>query len=62
MLRAVQVVLDERIARPILIGRPDVIAPRTERLGLRFRPGTDFELIDPRATRATDATGAPITS
>ncbi len=47
VLRAVQIVLDEGIARPILIGRPDVVRRRAERLGLRFRPGTDVELVDP---------------
>ena len=47
VLRAAQIVVDERIARPILIGRPDVMRRRAERLGLRFRPGTDVELIDP---------------
>ncbi len=47
VLRAVQVVLDERLAVPILIGRPDVVKRRAERLGLRFRPGIDAELIDP---------------
>ncbi|WP_133478865.1 NADP-dependent malic enzyme [Cognatilysobacter segetis] len=52
VLRAVQTVIDEGLARPILIGRPDVIATRIERLGLRMRPGVDFELTninsDPR--------------
>ena len=47
VLRAVQIVLDERVAQPILIGRPEVVRRRAERLGLRFRPGTDVELIDP---------------
>ena len=47
VLRAVQIVLDEGIARPILIGRPEIIRHRAERLGLRFRPGTDVELVDP---------------
>ena len=47
VLRATQVILDERVALPILIGRPDIIRRRAERLGLRFRPGTDCELIDP---------------
>src|SRR5439155_682831 len=37
----------ERIAQPILIGRPDIVRRRAERLGLRFRPGIDVELIDP---------------
>ena len=52
VLRAVQTVLDERLARPVLIGRPEVIARRIENLGLRMRPGRDFELVnvndDPR--------------
>src|SRR5487761_1959653 len=52
VLRAVQTVVDERLARPILIGRPDVIAARIKRIGLRIRPGSDFELVnihsDPR--------------
>jgi malate dehydrogenase (oxaloacetate-decarboxylating)(NADP+) len=52
VLRAVQVVLDEELARPILIGRPAVMAKRIERYGLRIRPGEDFEVInresDPR--------------
>ncbi|MSP77722.1 MAG: NADP-dependent malic enzyme [Rhodospirillaceae bacterium] len=47
VLRAVQIVIDERIALPILIGRPEIIKRRAERLGLRFRPGIDAELIDP---------------
>ncbi|MCW5773277.1 MAG: NADP-dependent malic enzyme [Rhodospirillaceae bacterium] len=47
VLRAVQVVRDEGMAEPILIGRPDVVKLRIERLGLRIRPGKDFELIDP---------------
>jgi malate dehydrogenase (oxaloacetate-decarboxylating)(NADP+) len=46
------VVVDEGIARPILIGRPDVIATRIERYGLRLRQGPDFECVnvldDPR--------------
>ena len=47
VLRAVQVVVDERLAKPILIGRPDVIEGRLQRFGLRMRPGQDFELINP---------------
>ena len=47
VLHAVQTVVDEGIAKPILVGRPDVIATRIERLGLRIRPGQDFELVDP---------------
>ncbi|HKY95427.1 MAG TPA: NADP-dependent malic enzyme [Kiloniellales bacterium] len=47
VLRAAQVVIDERLARPILIGRPEVVGTRAKRLGLRARPGEDFELINP---------------
>ena len=47
VLRAVQIIIDERVAEPILIGRPDIIRRRAERLGLRFRPGIDAALIDP---------------
>ncbi len=47
VLRAVQVVVDERLARPILIGRPAVIERRLERFGLRMKPGTDFEIVNP---------------
>ncbi len=51
-LRAVQTVVDEGLARPILIGRPEVIESRIARLGLRLKPGVDFELTnindDPR--------------
>lgn len=52
VLRAVQTVIDEKLAHPILIGRPDVIDTRIKRLGLRMRAGIDFELTnindDPR--------------
>ena len=47
VLRATQVVLEERLAKPILIGRPDVIRDRIKRFGLTIKAGDDFELIDP---------------
>ena len=47
VLRAAQVVMEEGIATPILIGRPHVIETRLKRYGLKIRPGTDFELINP---------------
>jgi malate dehydrogenase (oxaloacetate-decarboxylating)(NADP+) len=47
VLRAVQVVKDEGLAQPILVGRPNVIQMRIERAGLRLKPGVDFELVDP---------------
>ncbi len=46
-LRAVQVVLDEGLAKPILIGRPAVIESRIERAGLRLKPGRDVEVVNP---------------
>ena len=52
VLRAVQAIVDQGTARPVLIGRPSVIDARIERLSLRIRPGVDFELCnienDPR--------------
>jgi malate dehydrogenase (oxaloacetate-decarboxylating)(NADP+) len=51
VLRAVQVVVDEGLAIPILIGRPNVVATRIERHGLRMKPGTDFELVNPESDR-----------
>ena len=52
VLRAVQTVIDEGLAFPILIGRPDVIDARIQRLSLRMRAGVDFEITnqddDPR--------------
>jgi malate dehydrogenase (oxaloacetate-decarboxylating)(NADP+) len=47
VLRATQVVVDEGLARPILVGRPAVLARRIERFGLRIRPGVDFETVNP---------------
>ncbi len=47
VLRAIQVILDERLAKPILIGRPEIVRRRAQRLGLRFQPGVDVELVDP---------------
>jgi len=52
VLRAIQIVVDEGLAKPVLIGRPEVIAARIEKFGLRLRAGVDFELVninsDPR--------------
>jgi malate dehydrogenase (oxaloacetate-decarboxylating)(NADP+) len=47
ILRATQVIVDERLARPILIGRPAVIERRLERFGLRVKPGADFDIVNP---------------
>src|SRR3989441_9195096 len=48
-LRAAQVVVDEGLARLILVGRPPVVERRIERHGLRIQPGTDFELVNPES-------------
>jgi malate dehydrogenase (oxaloacetate-decarboxylating)(NADP+) len=47
ILRAAQVVTEEKLAYPLLIGRPAVVESRLERFGLSIRPGRDFELINP---------------
>ncbi len=47
VLRAVQTVVDDGLARPILIGRPAVIERRIEKLGLRLKQGVDFDLTNP---------------
>ena len=46
VLRAVQVVVDEGLARPTLIGRPAVIAQRVELFGLRLRQGQDYDVVN----------------
>ncbi len=47
MLRALQTVCDEGLARPIVIGRPEVVERQLERCGLRVRPGEHFEIVNP---------------
>ena len=47
VLRAAQAILEETIEQPILIGRPDVIAQRCERLGLTIRPDQNFGVVNP---------------
>jgi malate dehydrogenase (oxaloacetate-decarboxylating)(NADP+) len=46
VLRAVQVVVDEGLARPTLIGRPAVIAARIEKFGLRLKQGVDYDVVN----------------
>jgi len=48
VLRAVQVAVDEGLARPILVGRPHVVQTRLQQLGLRIRAGDQFELVNPQ--------------
>jgi malate dehydrogenase (oxaloacetate-decarboxylating)(NADP+) len=47
VLRATQVILEEGLARPILVGRPAVVESRLTRFGLSLKAGRDFELINP---------------
>ena len=52
VLRAVQTVIDEKLAEPILIGRADVIAGKAAELGLRLRPGAGVTVLDPAVDHA----------
>ncbi|HEY4547402.1 MAG TPA: NADP-dependent malic enzyme [Pedomonas sp.] len=47
VLRAVQTVLDERIAEPVLIGRRAIIEARIREMGLRMQPGVNVQILDP---------------
>ncbi len=46
VLRAAQIVVDEGLARPTLIGRPAIIAQRVEKFGLRLRAGVDYDVVN----------------
>ena len=46
VLRAAQIVVDEHIARPTLIGRPAIIAQRIEKFGLRLAEGRDYDVVN----------------
>src|SRR5437868_4825441 len=47
VLHATQVVLEEKLARPILVGRPSVVEARIKRYGLAIQAGRDFDLVNP---------------
>ena len=47
VLRAVQVIVDEKLARPIMVGRPAVLEQRIEKFGLRLKLGEHFDVINP---------------
>jgi malate dehydrogenase (oxaloacetate-decarboxylating)(NADP+) len=47
VLRATQVVLEEKLGRPILVGRPSVVEARIKRFGLSIKAGKDFDLVNP---------------
>ncbi len=51
VLHAVQSVVDDGLAEPILVGRPAVINQRIQKLGLRIRAGVDFEMVDTECDR-----------
>ncbi|QKO23443.1 NADP-dependent malic enzyme [Rhodoferax sp. BAB1] len=46
ILRAAQIVVDEGLARPTLIGRPAIIAQRVEKFGLRLKEGQDYDVVN----------------
>ncbi len=46
VLRAAQIVVDDQIARPTLIGRPAIIAQRVQKFGLRLREGVDYDVVN----------------
>ncbi|MGR3823327.1 MAG: NADP-dependent malic enzyme [Salipiger marinus] len=48
VLRAAQAILEDTTEHPILIGRPEVLEARCERLGLTIRPGRDFHIVNPQ--------------
>ena len=47
VLRAAQIAVDDGLAFPVLVGRPDIIATRIERAGLRLEPGVNCEIVNP---------------
>jgi malate dehydrogenase (oxaloacetate-decarboxylating)(NADP+) len=49
VLRAVQIVIDEGLAQPIVVARPAVLNRQIEKLGLRIRPDTDFKVVNPES-------------
>ena len=51
VLRAAQVAVDEKLARPILVGRPEVIHDKAKNLGLRLEAGRDYEVVELRRRR-----------
>ena len=63
VLRAAQIVVDEALARPTLIGRPDVIASRIAKFGLRLEAGRDYDVVNTdNETIATATTGRRTTN
>ena len=48
VLRAVRTAIDDKLAKPILIGRPEVVARRIKKIGINLTIGKDFELVNPQ--------------
>ncbi len=48
VLRAAQILVDEKLAQPILVGRPDVIESRIREYGLRIKPGAQIQIVNPQ--------------
>jgi malate dehydrogenase (oxaloacetate-decarboxylating)(NADP+) len=55
VLRAVQTLVDEKMVKPILIGRPEIVQRRIERIGLRLEIGRDFEMVNEHSDPRFDA-------
>jgi len=49
VLRAVQIMAEEKLAQPVLVGRPAVLESRIKRFGLRLRPGEHFTIVNPES-------------
>jgi malate dehydrogenase (oxaloacetate-decarboxylating)(NADP+) len=47
VIRTAQAMIEETVDTPILIGRPEIIAARIERAGLKLKPGVDFDIVNP---------------
>jgi len=54
VLRAVQAVVDEGMAEPMVIGNPERVAAQLQHIGLRIRPGKEVQIIDPAARAGSD--------
>ena len=58
VLRAAQVVVDEKLAKPLLLGRPEVIERQIKDYGLRLSPGADCEIVDPQDSKVYEGAAA----
>jgi malate dehydrogenase (oxaloacetate-decarboxylating)(NADP+) len=58
VLRAAQVVVDENLAKPLLLGRPAEIEARIKQFGLRLSPGATCDIVDPQDSKVYEAAAA----